>query len=112
MATEQVITAAVDRAVETATIDADAPRQPRDERCRFEPDALAAVIRFCDSARNRDLVIDLVDRALQRWIDGLDTDRTLAAVTLRTRIAAATAQRQVIVENLQGDVGAGGGPAT
>ena len=112
MATEQVITAAVDRAVETANIDADAPREPRDERCRFDPDALAAVIRFCDSGKNRDLVIDVVDRALRRWIDGLDMDRILAAVMLRERIVAATAQRQVIVENVQGDVGAGRGPLT
>jgi hypothetical protein len=112
MATEQVISAAVDRAVETASIEADAPREPRDERCQFDPEALAAVIRFCDTAKNRDLVIDVVDRALGRWIEGLDTDRTLAAVTLRARIAAATAQRQIVVENLQGDVGAGRGPLT
>ena len=109
MATDQVISAAVDRAVETATIDADAPREPRDERCRFDPDALAAVIRLCDSAASRDAVFDVVARALRRWIDGLDADRTLAAVTLRARIDAATAQRQVIVENLQGDVGTGRG---
>jgi hypothetical protein len=112
MATEQVITAAVDRALETASIDADARREPRDERCRFDPDALAAVIQLCDSAKNREVVIDVVDRALQRWLDGLDPARTLAAVMLRARIVAATAQRQVIVENLQGDVGTGRGPLT
>jgi hypothetical protein len=110
MATEQVITAAVDRAVETATVDLSAPRDPRDERCRYDPEALAAVLRFCDSARNRDLVIEAVDRALQRWIAGLDKERSLAAVMLVARIAAGTAQRQVVVENLQGDVGTGLGP--
>ncbi len=112
MATEQVIIAAVDRAVETATIHPDAPRAPHDERCRFDPDALAAVIRLCDSAKNREVVIDVVDRSLRRWIDGLDTDRSLAAMFLVARIAAGTAQRQVIVENEQGDVGAGRGPLT
>ncbi|MDX6268393.1 MAG: hypothetical protein QOD70_3133 [Frankiales bacterium] len=49
---------------------------------------LAAVIRLCDSASNRDVVTGVVDRALRRWIDGLDVDRTLAAMTLRARIAA------------------------
>jgi hypothetical protein len=112
MATEQVIVAAVDRAVETATIDPDAPREPRDERCRFEPEALAAVIRLCGSPQSRDVVLDVVDRALLRWIDGLDRDRSLAAVMLVTRIGAATEQHQVVVENLQGDVGAGTGPPT
>jgi hypothetical protein len=102
MASERVITAAVDRAVETATVDPD-------EGCRFDPDALAGVIRFCDSGKNADVVTAVVDRALQRWIEGLDTQRTLAAVTLRTRIAAATARRQVVVENIQGDVGTGTG---
>jgi len=102
MATERVITAAVDRAVETATIDPD-------DSCRFEPDALAGVIRFCDSGKNADVVMAVVDRALQLWIEGLDTQRTLAAVTLRTRITAATARRQVVVENIQGDVGTGTG---
>jgi hypothetical protein len=110
MANEQVITAAVDRAVRTASIDPDAPREPRDERCQFDPDALAAVIRLCDSGKNREVVIEVVDRELRRWLDELDTARTLAAVMLRARIAAATAQRQVIVENLQGDVGTGRGP--
>ena len=76
MATEQVITAAVDLAVQTANIDADAPREARDERCRLDPDALAAVIRLCDGAKNRDGVLDVVDRALRRWIEGLDLDRT------------------------------------
>lgn len=112
MATEQVITAAVDRALQTASIDVDAAREPRDERCRFDPDALAAVIRLCDSGKNRQVVIEVVDRELRRWLDELDTARTLAAVMLRARIAAATAQRQVIVENLQGDVGTGRGPLT
>ena len=112
VATEQVITATVDRAVETAIIDPDAPREPRDERCQYDPDALAAVIRLCDSASNRDVVIGVVDRALRRWIDGLDVNRTLAAMTLRARIAAATARHQLIVENEQGDVGAGRGPLT
>jgi hypothetical protein len=97
VATEQVIRATVDRAGETAIID---------------PDALAAVIRLCDSASNRDVVIGVVDRALRRWIDGLDVDRTLAAMTLRARIAAATARHQLIVENEQGDVGSGRGPLT
>lgn len=112
MATERVITATVDRAVETARIDPDAPREPRDERCQFDPEALAAVIRLCDSGQGRARVLDVVDRALGRWIDGLDSDRTLAAVMLRVRIAAATAQQQVRVENLQGDVGGGRGPLT
>ena len=110
MATDRVISAAVDRAVDTATIDVDAPSEPRDERCQFDPEALAAVIRFCDSAKSREVVTAAVDRALQRAIDGLDPDRTLAAVTLRARIAAATAYRPLRVENLQGDVGAGLGP--
>jgi hypothetical protein len=109
MATEQVITAAVARAVETASIDPDAPREPRDERCRFDPDALASVIRLCDSAKNQDRVVEVVDRARRRWIDELDLDRTLAAGALRTRIAAATAHHEVVVENLQGDVGTGRG---
>ena len=112
MASEKVITAAVDRAVETATIEHDAPTEPRDERCRFDPEALAAVIGLCDTGRNRDVVIDVVDRALRRWIEGLDADRSLAAITLVARIAAGTAQRQVVVENLQGDVGTGLGPTT
>ena len=109
MATEQVIADAVDWALLTATIDHDAPQEPRDERCRFDPEALAAVLRFCDSARNCDVVIDVVDRALRRSIDGLDEDRTLAAVLLRARVVAGTAQRRIVVENLQGDVGTGGG---
>ena len=109
MANEQLVAAAVDRAVETATVDPDAPVE---ERVRYEPEALAAVVRFCDSARSTDQVLAVVDRALRRWIDGLDPDRTLAAVTLRRRVEAATAKRQVVVENLQGDVGSGRGPQT
>lgn len=105
MPTERVIATAVDRAVETASIDQEADR---DEQCRFDPEALAGVIRFCDSGRNADVVLSVVDRALQRWIDGLDLDRTLAATMLRVRIAAATDKHHVPVENIQGDVGTGG----
>lgn len=110
MATDRVIGAAVDRAVDTATVDPDAPREPRDERCRFDPEALAAVIGFCDSATSREVAMGAVDRALRRAVEELDEDRTLAAVTLRARITAATAYRPLVVENLQGDVGAGLGP--
>jgi hypothetical protein len=110
MATDRVISAAVDRAVDTATIDPDAPSEPRDERCQFDPGALEAVIRFCDSPKSLDVAMGAVDRALRRAVEELDQDRTLAAVTLRTRITAATAYRPLAVENLQGDVGAGLGP--
>lgn len=109
MATLQVVSAAVERAVQTATIDPDAAREPRDERCRFDADALAAVIRLCDSGKNRDVVLGVVDDTMRHCVDGLDADGTLAAVALRSRITAATAQRLVVVENLQGDVGSGGG---
>ena len=105
MATERLVTAAVDRAVETATVDPDAG-------VCFQPEALAAVVGLCRSGRGRDEVLAAVDRALRRGIDGLDTDRTLAAVTLVHRIEAATEKRHVAVENLQGDVGTGRGPAT
>jgi hypothetical protein len=111
MPTEQVLTDAVDRAVRTATIDPDAPREPRDERCQFDREALATVIGFCDSGRNRDVVIEVVERALQRWVEGLDADRVLAAVMLRERIAGATARRTLVVEDIEGNVGTGRGPA-
>ena len=111
MPTEQVLAAAVDRAVETATIDPDAPREPRDERCQFAREALAAVVAFCDSGRNRDVVVGVVERALQRWIEGLDPERTLAAVMLRERITGATARRTLVVEDIEGNVGTGRGPA-
>jgi hypothetical protein len=107
MATERVVVAAVERAVATATVDRSAPYE---ERCRVAPEALAAVIGLCDSGKNRDLVLDVVDRALQRAVEGLDEARTLAAVVLRARIEAATEHRLIVVENLQGDVGTGGGP--
>ena len=110
MAKEQLIAAAVDRAVESATVDRDAPREPRDERVHYDPEALAAVVRLCDSDRNRELVLAVADDVLRRWIEALDEDRTLVAMTLVHRIEAATAQYQLVVENLQGDVGAGRGP--
>lgn len=102
-----VAAAAVDRAVRTARVDPDAGP---DERCLFDLDALREVIRLCDSAASRDVVLTSVDAALQRSVEALDSDATLAAVTLRTRIEAATARRQLPVENIQGDVGTGLGP--
>jgi hypothetical protein len=110
VATEQAVAAAVDRAVETATVDPEAPQEPRDERVRYDPEALDAVIRLCTSDRSRELVLAMVDRALWRWIDALDTDRTLAAMILVHRVEAATTPHPVVVENLQGDVGTGRGP--
>lgn len=108
MATDQHIAAAVDRAVETATVD---PDGPADERVQFDPEALAAVTRLCDSERNLERVLAVVDRELAGWVDGLEVDRSLAAMTLVHRIEAAATKRQVVVENIQGDVGTGRGPA-
>ena len=107
MATEAVIRAAVERAIETATVDPDAPVEPRDERCSFDPEALSAVLRHCTTARQTDAVLDVVDAALREAIEALDRDRTLAGMTLVARIQAGTDRRQVPVENLQGDVGTG-----
>ena len=107
MATDEVIRAAVARAVNTARVDIDAPVEPRDERCGFEPDALDAVMRLCDSERNSARVMAAVDAKLADAIDDLDGDLTLAATALRVRIAAGAFQQVVPVENLQGDVGTG-----
>lgn len=101
MATERVIAERVDHAIRTAVIGTE---------CRFEPSALAAVVGLCSSGSARDRVLDAVDRALQARVADLDEDGTLAATALRARIAAATTARQVVVENLQGDVGTGTGP--
>jgi len=102
MATERVVAETVDRAIRTAVVE---------DECRFDPAALAAVIELCSSGRGRDAVDAAVDRALQRCIDELDRDGTLAATALRRRIAAATTSRQIVVENIQGDVGTGRGAA-
>jgi hypothetical protein len=109
MASLRVVEAAVRRAVETARVDAAAPREPRDERCRFDPEALAAVLRLCDSPAGVDVALDLVDQVLQECVETLDADRTFAAVVLRERVDRATARHQVEVENVQGDVGTGHG---
>lgn len=103
MATQRVIAETVDRAIRTAVAG---------DECRFDPAALAAVVELCRSGRGREAVEHALDLALQRCIDELDADRVLVATVLRTRIAAATTSRQVVVENLQGDVGTGRGPAT
>lgn len=110
MASLQVVDAAVRRAVQTAEVDPTAPREPRDERCRFAPEALAAVLRLCDSPTGLDVVLDVVDQVLQQCVEELDTDRTFAAVMLRERVDRGTVRRQVEVENLQGDVGTGRRP--
>jgi hypothetical protein len=107
MATDEVVSATVRRAVSTARVDVDAPVEPRDERCGFDQDALEAVMRLCDSEKNAARVMAAVDAALQDAIADLDGDLTLAATALRMRVAAGAYQRVVPVENLQGDVGAG-----
>jgi hypothetical protein len=107
MATDEVVRATVARAVNTALVDPDAPTEPHDERCRFDRDALEAVMRLCDSEKNSGRVLAAVDQALSAAIEELDGDRTLAAAALRTRIAAGAFQQVIPVENLQGDVGAG-----
>ena len=91
-----VITAAVDHAVVTAVLD-------DVDRCRFDPEALRAVLRLCTSGRSRDAVIEVVDEALRKWIEGLDPDRVLVAVVLRERVEAGTDRKQVPVMNLRGD---------
>jgi hypothetical protein len=110
VATERVISAAVDRAVSTARVDASAPVEPRDERCSFDPAALEAVVQLCSSGHQRDAVIAAVDGRLQRAVEELDRTGALAAMMLIARIEAATDQRQIPVENIQGDVGSGHGP--
>ena len=110
MATSQVIADAVARALDTARIDQDAPTEPRDERCQFEPAALADVVKLCASGSGREAVTAALEDALQQSVADLNADRTLAATILRTRIAAATTSRPVRVENIQGDVGTGSGP--
>jgi hypothetical protein len=107
MATDEVVRATVRRAVTTARVDPDAPTEPYDERCAFDPAALGAVMALCDSEKNSARVMAAVDEALADAIDDLDGDLTLAATALRTRIAAGAFQQVVPVENLQGDVGAG-----
>ena len=102
MGRADVVAAAVDRAVRTAYVD-------DEEQCRFDPTALAEVIRFCDSGWGRDTALAAVEAAVQRAVEELDGDRTVAAVALRARIERATSRRQLPVENIQGDVGTGGG---
>lgn len=112
MATQRVIVAAVDRAVETAVVDPDGSTHPVDERCRFDPAALAAVMAYCRSPQGREQVLDVVDATVQRWVQALDPARTLAAAVLVVRIEAGTQSRVLPVENIQGDVGGGLGSLT
>jgi small ligand-binding sensory domain FIST len=105
MGRADVIAAAIDRAVRTAYVD-------DEELCRFDPAALDDVVRLCDSGWSRDAALEAVAEVLQRAVEDLDGDRTVAAVALRSRIEAATTRRQLPVENLQGDVGAGRGLVT
>ena len=95
------------RAVNTARVDVDAPVEPRDERCGFDPVALDAVMRLCDSEKNTARVMAAVDERLTAAIAELEGDLTVAATALRLRIVAGAFQHVVPVENLQGDVGTG-----
>ena len=109
MATERVLDDVVARALATATVD---PDGPDDERCRFQPEHLAAVIRFADTEHNCAAVLAAVDRALQQRVTDLDEGGVVAATVLRQRVVGASARRQLPVENIQGDVGGGLGPVT
>jgi hypothetical protein len=104
MATDEVVRATVARAVSTARVDVDAPVA---EQVGFDPDALAAVMRLCDSDTNTGRVMTAADDVLQEAISELEGDLTVAATALRLRIAAGAYQQVVPVENIQGDVGSG-----
>jgi hypothetical protein len=97
---ERVIRPAVERAVSTATV-------ASDQECSFAPQALADVMRFCDSFQGRDAVLAVVEQVLQESVETLDQGRTLAAAMLKVRVEAGTHRRLVPVENLEGNVGTG-----
>ena len=111
MASRQVISAAVGRALSSCAVDHDAPQHPRDERVGFDPADLAAVIRLCTSDQARTDVLGVVDDAMQAAIEALDQDRVLAAVLLKLRVEGATEHRLVVVENIEGHVGRGAEPS-
>ncbi|MCU1603353.1 MAG: hypothetical protein JWO22_4062 [Frankiales bacterium] len=96
-----MLTAVVSRAVQTAEL--------VDDECLFDRDDLAAVLRYCDTAWNSDAVLAAVDTVLQQCVQDLDAAGARAAGVLRARIVRATARRQLPVENIQGDIGAGRG---
>ena len=103
MATEAVLAAVVTRAVDSAELVGD--------ECLFDRDALADVLRYCDTAWSSDAVLAVLEAVLQQRVQDLDAHGAQVAGVLRARIVRATERRLLPVENIQGDVGAGHGPS-
>jgi len=61
MAQPDNVKAAFSAAVESASLDPDAPRQPRDERIAFDPTVLADAMRLLDGHADRERAISTLD---------------------------------------------------
>ena len=86
----QTIAGAVQAAVRTARIDGSAPREPVDERVRFDVDALARVLRLSTlTADDYNKVVAACDTEMQRQVisEG-NVLRALAALRLQERVTA------------------------